>query len=162
MRGEAIAANSLLSPMHSAGSTMRGTNRRGGRPMWKQNLAAVELGRCTRLASWMTALWVATVLTHSPRLGSQFWQGCCALAHGQLHSEHNDKIEQGQQGSLHGGAVFCPLPLPVAQEAVLEDHLGGTVAGVLETRFAWAWRLAAAIAKLKAAGGCCPSSLWFV
>jgi hypothetical protein len=84
------------------------------------------------------------------------------LVNGQLRLEHNDKNKQGQQGSSRSGAVFCCFPLPVAREAVLEDHLGGAVAGVLETCFAWAWRLAAAIAKLKAAGGCCPSSLWFV
>ncbi len=110
----------------------------------------------------MTALWAATMLVHCPRLGLQFWQGRRALAHGQLRSEHDDKIEQGQQGSLHVGAVFCCFPSPVAQEAVLENHLGGAVAGILETRFAWAWWLAAAVAKLKVAGGCCPLSLWFV
>jgi hypothetical protein len=84
------------------------------------------------------------------------------LAHGQLPSEHDDEIKQGQQGSLHVGAVFCRFLLPVAQEAVMDDHLGGAVAGILETCFAWAWWLAAAIEKLKVAGGCCPLSLWFV
>jgi hypothetical protein len=87
----------------------------------------------------MTALWAATVLEHCPRLESQFWQGRRALAHGRLRSEHVNKIEQGQQESLRAGAVFCHFLLPVAQEAVEEDHLGGAVAGVLVTRFAWAW-----------------------
>jgi hypothetical protein len=104
----------------------------------------------------MTALWAATVLAHCPRLGLQFWQGCHALVHGRLHLEHDDKIEQGQQESLCAGAVFCHFLLPVAQEVVLEDHLGGTVAGILETCFAWTWQLALAVAKLKAGGGCCP------
>jgi hypothetical protein len=62
----------------------------------------------------MTALWVATVLAHCPRLGLQLWQGRRALVHGQLRSEHDDKIEQGQQGSSRAGAVFCRFPLPVA------------------------------------------------
>jgi hypothetical protein len=141
---------------------MRGINGCGGRPMWTQNLATVELGRCTQSVSQMTALWVATLLAHCPRLGSQFLQGRHALAHGQLHLEHDDKIKQGQQGSLHAGAVFCCFPLPVAQEAVLEDHLGGALLGVLETRIAWAWQLAAAVGKLKVAKECCPLSLWFV
>ncbi len=95
----------------------------------------------------MTALWASTVLEQRPWLESQFWQGRRALAHGQLRSEHVDKIKQGQQGFLHAGAVFCQFLLPVAQEAVEEYHLEGTVAGVLEVRFAWAWRLAATIAK---------------
>ncbi len=54
-------------------------------------------------------------------------------------------FEQGQQGSLHAGAVFCCFPLPVAQEAVLDDDLGGTIAGILETRFAWTWQLAGTV-----------------
>jgi hypothetical protein len=95
----------------------------------------------------MTALWAATVLEHCPRLESQFWQGRRALAHGQLRSEHVNEIKQGQQGSLRAGAVFCRFPSPVAQEVVEEDHLGDAVAGILVTRFAWAWQLAAAIAK---------------
>ena len=61
--------------MRSAGSTMRGINGRGSRPMRTQNLADVERGRLSRLASQMTALWASTVLEHRPRLGSQFWQG---------------------------------------------------------------------------------------
>ncbi len=95
----------------------------------------------------MTALWVSTVLEQHPWLELQFWQGRRALAHGQLGLEHINKIEQGQQESLRAGAVFCRFPLPVAREAVEEYHLGGTVAGVLEECFAWAWRLAAAVAK---------------
>jgi hypothetical protein len=114
MRGEAVRADSLSSPVCSAGSTMRGINGHDGRPKWTQNLAAVELRRCTRLASWMTALWVATVLAHRPQLGLQFWQGPHALAHGQLRLEHDDKIKQGQQGFLCAGAVFCHFPSPVA------------------------------------------------
>jgi len=47
-------------------------------------------------------------------------------------------------------AVFCHFPSLVGREAGEEDHLGCTIAGVLEVRFTWAWRLAAAIAKLKA------------
>jgi len=95
----------------------------------------------------MTALWAATVLEHFPRLGLQFWQGRRALAHGQLRSEHVDAIEQGQQGSSREEAVFCRFPSPVGREAVEDDHLGCTVVDVLEERFAWAWRLAAAVAK---------------
>jgi hypothetical protein len=99
----------------------------------------------------MTALWAATVLEHFPRLaGLQFWQGRRALAHGQLRSEHVDKIEQGQHGSSCAEAVvFCLFPSPMGREAVEVDHLGCAIAGVLEERFAWAWRLAAAVAKLK-------------
>ena len=140
-------ANSLSSPVRLAGSTMRGINGRGARPMRSRNLADVELGRLLRLASWMTALWASTVLVHRPRLGSQFRQGRRALAHGQLRSEHVDEIEQGQQGSSRAEAVFCRFPSPVWREAREEDHLGGTVAGVREGRFAWAWQLAAADAK---------------
>ena len=95
----------------------------------------------------MTALWAATVLEHFPRPGSQFRQGRRALAHGQLRSEHVDEIEQGQQGSSRAEAVFCRFPSPVGREAVEVDHLSGAEAGVLEVRFAWAWRLAAAVAK---------------
>ena len=127
--------------------------------MRAQNLANVERGRLSRLASRMTALWAATVLEHLPRLELQFRQGRRALAHGQLCSEHIDEIEQGQQGSSRAEAVFCRFPSLVGREAVEEDHLGCAVAGVLEVRFARAWRLAAAVAKLKAAAGCCPSSL---
>ena len=153
-------ANSLSSPVRSAGSTMRGINGRGSRPMRSRNLPEAERGRLSRLASRMTALWAATVLEHFPRPGSQFRQGRRALAHGQLRSEHVDEIEQGQQGSSRAEAVFCRFPSPVGQEAREEDHLGCIVAGVWEVRFAWAWRLAAAIAKLNAsAGWCCPSSL---
>jgi hypothetical protein len=136
-------ANSLLSSVRSAGLTMRGINGCGIRPMRAQNLANVECGRLLQLASRMTALWASTVLEQHPRLELQFWQGRRALAHGQLRSEHVDKIELGQQGSSRAGAVFCRFPSPVAQEAVEEYHLGGTVAGILEVRFAWAWRLAA-------------------
>ena len=152
-------ANSLSAPVRVAGSTMSGINGRGGRPRRSQNLPDAERGRLSRLASRMTALWAATVLEHFPRPGSQFRQGRRALAHGQLRSEHVDEIEQGQQGSTRAEAVFCRFPSPVGREAVEVDHLGCAVAGVLEARFAWAWRLAAAVAKLKAAGGCCPSSL---
>ena len=42
-----------------------------------------------------------------------------------------------------------------------EDHLRCVVTVVQEKHFAWAWQLAAAVAKLKAAVGCCPSSLGF-
>jgi hypothetical protein len=140
-------ANSLSSSVRSASLTMRGINGRGGRPMRAQNLANVERGRLLRLALRMTALWASTVLEQRPWLKSQFRQGRHALAHGQLRSEHVDKIEQGQHGSLRAGAVFCRFLLPVAGEAVEEYHLGGTIAGVLEVRFAWAWRLAAAVAK---------------
>ena len=154
-------ASSLSAPVRSAGSTMRGINGRGGRPMRSRNLPEAERGRLSRLASRMTALWAATVLEHFPRPGSQFRQGRRALAHGQLRSEHVDEIEQGQQGSSRAEAVFCRFPSPVGREAVEDDHLGCAVADVLEERFAWAWRLAAAIAKLKAVAGCCPSSLGF-
>jgi hypothetical protein len=41
----------------------------------------------------MAALQVATILVHCPRLELQFWQGCCALAHGRLCLEHVNKIE---------------------------------------------------------------------
>ena len=78
----------------------------------------------------MTALWASTVLEHRPRLVSQFWQARRALAHGQLRSEHVNKIEQGQQGSLRAVAVFCRFPSPVGREAREEDHLGCVVAGV--------------------------------
>jgi hypothetical protein len=78
---------------------------------------------------------------------SQFRQGRRALAHGQLRSEHVDEIEQGQQGSSRAKAVFCRFPSPVGREAVEDDHLGCAVTDVLEERFAWAWRLAAAVAK---------------
>ncbi len=70
--------------------------------------------------------------------------------------EQDDTIKQGQQGFSRAGAVFCHFPSTVAREAVLDNHLGGAVVGVLETRFAWAWRLAAAVAKLKAARGVLP------
>ena len=80
--------------------------------MLAQNLADVERGRLSRLASWMTALWASTVLEHRSRLGLQFLQGRRALAHGQLRSEHVDKIEQGQQGSSHAEAVFCHFHRP--------------------------------------------------
>jgi hypothetical protein len=129
--------------------------------MRAQNLAAVELGRCSQLVSRMTALWAATVLVHCPWLESQFWQGCRALAHRQLRSEHIDEIEQGQQGSLRAEAVFCRFPAPVGQEVVEEDHLGCAVTAVLEERFARAWLLAGDVKKLKAAVGCCPSSFGF-
>jgi hypothetical protein len=153
-------ANSLSSPLRLAGSTMRGINGRGGKPRRSRNLPDVERGRLSQLASRMTVLWVATVLEHFPRLGLQFRQGRLALAHGQLLSEHVDKIEQGQQGSSRAEAVFCHFSSPVGREVREEDHLGCTGAGVREVRFAWAWRLAAAIAKLNAsAGRCCPSSL---
>jgi hypothetical protein len=152
-------ANSLSTPVRSAGSTMRGINGRGGKPMRSRNLPEAERGRLSRLASRMTALWAATVLAHFPRPGSQFRQGRRALAHGQLRSEHVNKIEQGQQRSSRAEAVFCRFPSPVGREAVEVDHLSCAKAGVLEVRFAWAWRLAAAVAKLKAAAGCCPSSL---
>ena len=152
-------ANSLSLPMRLTGSTMRGINGRGGRPMRARNLADVEHGRLSRLASRMTVIWASTVLEHRPWLGSQFRQGRRVLAHGQLRSEHVDKIEQGQQGFSRAEAVFCHFPSLVGQEAREEDHLGCIVAGVLEVRFAWAWRLAAAIAKLKASAGCYPSSL---
>jgi hypothetical protein len=100
------------------------------------------------------------VLEHFPRLGSQFRQGRRALAHGQLRSEHIDEIEQGQQGSSRAEAVFCRFPSPVGREAREEDHLGCTGAGIWEVCFAWAWRLAAAIAKLNASvGWCYPSAL---
>ena len=145
-------ANLLSSSVRSVGSTMRGINGRGSRPMRAQNLADVERGRLSRLALRMTALWAATVLEHFPRSGSQFRQGRSALAHGQLRSEHVDEIKQGQQGSSRAEAVFCRFPSPVGREAREEDHLGCIVAGVREVRFAWAWRLAAAIAS-------CPSSL---
>ena len=129
--------------------------------MRARNLAAVELGRCSRLVSRMAALWAATVLAQRPWLESQFWQGRRALEHGQLRSEHVDEIEQGQQGSSRAEAVFCRFPAPVGQEAVEEDHLGCAVTAVLEERFARAWLLAGAAAKLKAAVGCCPSSFGF-
>jgi len=139
---------------------MRGINGRGGKPRRSRNLPDAERGRLSRLALQMTALWGATVLKHFPRLGSQFRQGRRALAHGQLRSEHVNEIEQGQHGSSRAKAVvFCHFPSPVGREGVEVDHLGCAVAGILEERFAWAWRLAAAVAKLKAAGGCCPSSL---
>ena len=134
-------ANSLSVPMRSAGSTMRGINGRGGKPRCSRNLPDAERGRLSRLASRMTALWAATMLEHFPRLGSQFRQGRRALAHGQLRSEHVDEIEQGQQGSTRAEAGFCRFPLPVGREAVEVDHLGCAIAGVLEERFAWAWRL---------------------
>jgi len=125
--------------------------------MRSRNLADVERGRLSRLALRMTALWASTVLEHRPRLGSQFRQGRRTLAHGRLRSEHADKIEQGQQGSSHAEAVLCRFPSPVGQEAREEDHLGCVEAGIWEVRFAWAWQLAAAIAKLKAlAGGVLP------
>ena len=95
----------------------------------------------------MTALWAATVLEHLPWLESQFRQSRRALAHGQLRSEHVDEIEQGQQGSSHAEAVFYRFPSPVGREMVKEDHLGCALAGVLEVRFAWTWRLAVAVAK---------------
>ena len=129
--------------------------------MRARNLAAVELGRYSRLVSRMAALWEATVLAQRPWLESQFRQGLRALAHGQLRSEHVGEIEQGQQGSLRAEAVFCRFLAPVGQEAVEEDHLGCAVPAALEERFARAWLLAAAIAKLKAAVGCCPSSFEF-
>jgi hypothetical protein len=109
----------------------------------------------------MTALWAATVLEHPPWLESQFWKGCCALVHGQLRLEHIDEIEQGQQGSSRVEAVFCRFPAPLGREAMEEDHLGCAVTAVLEERFAWPWRLAAAVAKFKAAVGCCPPSFGF-
>ena len=140
-------ASSLSAPVRSAGSTMRGINGRGGRPMRSRNLPEAERGRLSRLASRMTALWAATVLEHFPRPGSQFRQGRRALAHGQLRSEHVDEIEQGQHGSTRAEAVFCRFPSPVGREAVEDDHLGCAIADVLEERFAWAWRLAAAVAK---------------
>jgi hypothetical protein len=146
-------ASSLSTPVRSSGSTMRGINGRGGKPMRSQNLPEAERGRLLRLASRMTALWAATVLVHFPRPGLQFWQGRRALAHGQLRSEHVDEIEQGQQGSTRAEAVFCRFPSPVGREAVEVDHLGCAVSGVLEVRFAWAWRLAAAVAKLKGRWG---------
>ena len=124
-----------------------------------RNLADVERGRLLRLASRMTVLWAATVLEHLPQLESQFWQGCRALAHGQFRSEHIDEIEQGQQGSSRAEAVFCRFLSLVTREALERYSLGCAVACILEVRFAWAWRLAAAIAKLKAAAGCCSSSL---
>ena len=140
-------ANSLSPSVHSAGSTISGINGRGSRPMRARNLANVERGRLLRLASRMTALWAATVLEHLPWLESQFWQGCRALAHGLLRSEYVDKIEQGQQGSSRAEAVFCRFPSLVTREALERYSLGCAVAGVLEVRFAWAWRLAAAVAK---------------
>ena len=153
-------ASSLSAPVRSAGSTMRGINGCGGKPRRSRNLPDAERGRLSRLALRMTVLWASTVLKHLPWLELQFWQGRRALAHGQLRSEHVDEIEQGQQGSLRAEAVFCRFPSPVGREAREEDHLGCTGAGVREVRFAWAWRLAAAIAKLNAsAGWCCPSSL---
>jgi hypothetical protein len=84
----------------------------------------------------MTASWAAIVLEDCQLLESQFWQGHCALAHGQLRSEHINKIKQRQQGSLCAGAVFCHFPSPVAQEVVGEDHLGGTLAGIVVACFA--------------------------
>ena len=129
--------------------------------MRARNLAAVELGRCSRLVSRMAALWAANVLVHCPWLESQFRQGHHALAHRQLRSEHVDKIEQGQQGSSRAEAVFCCFPAPVGGEVVEEDHLGCAVTAVLEERFARAWLLAAAVAKLKGVVGCCPSSFGF-
>ncbi len=129
--------------------------------MRAQNLAAVELGRCSRLVLRMAALWAATVLAQRPWLESQFWQGRRVLAHGQLRLEHVDEIEQGQQGSLRAEAVFCRFLAPVWQEAVEDDHLGCAVTAVLEERLARAWLLAAAVAKLKAAAGCCPLSFGF-
>jgi hypothetical protein len=113
-------SNSLSSPVRSAGVAMRGINGRSGRPMRARNLADEERGRLSRLASRMTALWAATVLEHFPRLGSQFWQGRRALAHGQLRSEHVDEIEQGQQGSSRAEAVFCCFPSTVGREAVVD------------------------------------------
>ncbi len=78
--------------------------------------------------------------------------------HDHFDGRHDD--DKGQQGSSHAEAVFCRFPSPVGQEAREEDHLGCIVAGVREVRFAWAWRLAAAIAKLNASAGWgCPSSL---
>ena len=106
-------ADSLLSSVRSASSTMKGINGRGGRPMGARNLANVELGRLSRLALQMTALWALTILEHLPWLELQFWQGLRTLAHRQLRSEHVDEIEQGQQGSLHAEAVFCRFPTPV-------------------------------------------------
>jgi hypothetical protein len=140
-------ANSLSSSVRSAGSTMRGINGHGGRPMRAQNLTDVERGRLSRLASRMTALWAATVLVHLPRLESQFWQGRHALAHGQLRSEHVDKIKQGQQGSSRAEAVFCLFPLLVTREAVERCSRWCAVAGAREERLEWAWRLAASVAK---------------
>jgi hypothetical protein len=46
--------------------------------------------------------WVA-ILAGLPCLGT--WA---------IGSEHDDKIEQGQQKYLHAGAVFCRFPTPVA------------------------------------------------
>jgi hypothetical protein len=66
----------------------------------------------------------------------QFWKGRRALAHGQLRSEHVNKIEQGQQGSSRSEAVFCRFPAPVGREAVEEDHLGCAVTAILEECFA--------------------------
>ena len=139
--------NSLSSFVRSAGSTMRGINGRGGRPMRARNLADVERGRLSRLASRMTALWAATVLVHLPRLESQFRLGRRALAHGQLRSEHVDEIEQGQQGSSRAEAVFCRFPSLVTREAVERCSRWCAVAGVREERLEWAWRLAASVAK---------------
>jgi len=114
MRGETVVANSLLSSVRSAGSTMRGIYECDARLMRAQNLANVERERLPVLASRMTALWAAILLEHFPRLESQFWQGLRALVHGQLHLEHVHKIEQGYQGSSRAEAVFCHFPLPVA------------------------------------------------
>jgi hypothetical protein len=115
--------------------------------MRAQNLANVERERLPVLASRMTALWAAILLEHFPRLEPQFWQGLRALVHGQLHLEHVHKIEQGYQGSSRAEAVFCHFPLPVAWEAMEEDHLGCAEVGILVVHFAWAWQLTASIAK---------------
>ncbi len=68
----------------------------------------------------------------------------------------------GATGILACGAVFYRFQSTMAWEVVEEDYLGGTVAGVVVTRFAWAWRLGVATATLKPVGGCCSSSLWIV
>jgi hypothetical protein len=99
------------------------------------------------LASRMTALWAATVLVHRPRLESQFRQGRRALADEQLRSKHVDEIEQGQQGSSRVEAVFCRFPSLVTREALERYSRWCAEAGVLEVRFAWAWRLAVSVAK---------------
>ena len=92
---------------------MRGISGCGGRPIWAQNLADVELGRLLQLASQMTALWELTLLEHLPWLESQVRQSRHALVHGLLCSEYVDEIKQGQQGSLHAEAVFCRFLTPV-------------------------------------------------
>ena len=126
-------------------------NERNQRARWEAHAGA----KSCRCGTWeivaiglaVTALWAATVLEHLPRLESKFWQGRRALAHGQLRSEHVNKIEQGQQGSSRAEAVFCRFPSPVTREALERYSLGCAGAGILEVRFAWAWRLAAAVAK---------------